>query len=234
MSEALPPTGATVAYGDFARYVREIGLSPTVKQLVTSISGNDKIYDDLAKTGLNDFEIANDFFELEKLDPTFIQTEGRQGLDLRESARLLADDLGLDYGQLQEEQGFDTADFLGFFTKGRRPSVGEAITETVGRAAVTGGSMAAGAGTGATLGMLTGPFATFAVPIFTVTGAIVGGVGAEKAKEQIFPQEPIIEPGMRPPDGRGRNIIGDYFCHAIIARGQSFTRFRIRQDRGRV
>tara|TARA_R100001591_G_scaffold55214_1_gene65082 strand:+ start:262 stop:4212 length:3951 start_codon:yes stop_codon:yes gene_type:complete len=225
MSEALPPTGATVAYGDFARYVREIGLSPTVKQLVTSISGNDKIYDDLAKTGLNDFEIANDFFELEKLDPTFIQTEGRQGLDLRESARLLADDLGLNYGQLQEEQGFDTADFLGFFTKGRRPSVGEAITETVGRAAVTGGGMAAGAGTGATLGMLTGPFATFAVPIFTVTGAIVGGVGAEKAKEQIFPQEPIIEPGMRPLMVGGETLLETIFATPLLRGGKVLQDF---------
>ena len=117
MAETLPPPDPTIAYGDFASAVRQFGLSPTVKAYVTEISGNEKIYDDLASQGLSDFVIANDFFKLDGIDPTsFIEGERREGLSLEDSARLLSQDMNIDFIALREEQDVSVPDYLEFFT----------------------------------------------------------------------------------------------------------------------
>ena len=223
MAETLPTPDPRVSYGDFASFVRQNGLSSTVKSYVTEISGNEQIYDDLAAQGLTDFQIANDFFRLEKLDPTFIEKERREGLDLRQSANLLAQDMGLDLETLREEQGFSTADFLEFFTSGRRPSPAEAAAETVASGVISGGSIAAGFGLGAAAGAMT------PIPGGTLIGGLIGAGGfgllGEEVKEEVLPQEPIIEPGMRPMMVFGETLIEALMGTTLLRGGKELQEF---------
>ena len=224
MAETLPPPDPTVKYGNFASAVRQFGLSPAVKAYVTEITGNEKVYDDLAEQGLSDLNIANDFFKLDGIDPTsFIEGERREGLSLEDSARLLSQDMNIDFSTLQKEQDISVADFLEFFTKGRRLEGLDLALETAGRGAVSGSSMAAGAGTGALIGMATPlPFAT---PVFTILGGLGGAFAAEEIKEEVFPQEPIIVPGSREKMVFGETLIEALMGTSLLKAGRETSRF---------
>ena len=224
MAETLPPPDPTIAYGDFASAVRQFGLSPTVKAYVTEISGNEKIYDDLASQGLSDFVIANDFFKLDGIDPTsFIEGERREGLSLEDSARLLSQDMNIDFSALRKEQDVSVPDFLEFFTKGRRLEGLDLALETAGRGTVSGGSIAGGAGTGALIGMAVP--VPGAGPIFSILGAIGGAFAGEKIKEEIFPQEPIIVPGSREKMVFGETLIEALMGTSLLKAGREASGF---------
>ena len=224
MAETLPPPDPTVKYGNFASAVRQFGLSPAVKAYVTEITGNEKVYDDLAEQGITDLNIANDFFKLDGIDPTsFIEGERREGLSLEDSARLLSQDMNIDFSALQKEQDISVADFLEFFTKGRRLEGLDLALETAGRGAVSGSSIAAGLGTGALIGMAT-PL-PFAVPIFSILGGIGGAFAGEEIKEEVFPQEPIIVPGSREKMVFGETLIEALMGTSLLKAGREASSF---------